>query len=95
MTVSTEPLGGSGDREHSAREYQVPAAQAPGTYDIVAKLNYRKVDQFLLNYMFGENSGLTAPVVEIARATATVRVVPKVASVTGGANAHSIQASGD
>ena len=64
MTASGEPQGGPGDREHSAREYQVPAARAPGAYTVVAKLNYRKVDQFLINYMFGENSGLSAPVVE-------------------------------
>ena len=94
LTASGEPQGGPGDREHSAREYQVPAARAPGAYTVVAKLNYRKVDQFLLNYMFGENSGLSAPVVEVARATATVRVVPKAASVSVGASAHPIRASG-
>ena len=37
-------------------------------------LRYRKIDQFLLNYVMGEKSGLTAPVVDIASATATVCV---------------------
>jgi hypothetical protein len=55
---------------------QVPALAAPGQYHITVMLQYRKIDQFLLNYMFGENK-LTSPVTEIARATATVTVKPK------------------
>lgn len=55
----------------------VPALDAPGEYRIVVALNYRKVDQFLLNYLFGESNKLTAPVTEIARATATVKVAPR------------------
>jgi hypothetical protein len=60
--------------ESSAKDYAITAAN-PGTYKITAILNYRKVDQFLLNYMFGEDSGLTAPVIELDRTTAEVRVV--------------------
>jgi hypothetical protein len=41
---------------------------------IDAILHYRKIDQFLLNYVMGEKSGLTAPVVDIASATADVCV---------------------
>jgi len=37
-------------------------------------LRYRKVDQFLLNFLLGEESGITAPVTEVARATAAVEV---------------------
>jgi hypothetical protein len=55
----------------------VPALAAPGEYRIVVALNYRKVDQFLLNYLLGETNTLTAPVTEIARATATVKVTPR------------------
>ena len=55
----------------------VPAPDAPGEYRIVVALNYRKVDQFLLNFLFTETNKLTAPVTEIARATATVKVKPK------------------
>jgi hypothetical protein len=55
----------------------VPALDAPGEYRIAVALNYRKVDQFLLNYLFGETNQLTAPVTEIARATATVKVTPR------------------
>lgn len=55
----------------------VPAPANPGEYRLTAALNYRKVDQFLLNFLYGETNRLTAPVTEIARATATVRVQPK------------------
>jgi hypothetical protein len=67
-----EPSG-----EQESMEYRVPASTSGATYEVVAKLNYRKVDQFLLNYMFGEDAGLTAPAIELARATATVKVVPR------------------
>jgi hypothetical protein len=52
-------------------EYQVPSAR-PGKYQVTVKLLYRKVDQFLVNYLLGEDSGITAPVVEIDRATASI-----------------------
>ena len=52
----------------------VPAPAQSGEYRIAVSLQYRKVDQFLLNYLFGETNKLTAPVTEVARATATVRV---------------------
>jgi hypothetical protein len=55
----------------------VPAPDAPGEYRIVVALNYRKVDQFLLNFLFGETNKLTAPVTEIARAAASVVVKRK------------------
>ncbi len=44
---------------------------------IDAVLHYRKIDQFLLNYVLGERSGLTAPVVDIAHATANVCIARK------------------
>jgi hypothetical protein len=47
---------------------------APGTYTVTAILNYRKVDQFLLNYFYGDKSKMTAPVVEISRAVAKFEV---------------------
>ena len=63
-----------GSNERSVKDYGGAAATDAGSYMVTAILNYRKVDQFLLNYMFGEDSGLTAPVVELDRATAVVRV---------------------
>ncbi len=54
-------------------EVELPAAPAE-RYDVTAILYYRKVDQFLINFLLGEDSGLTAPVIEMHRATATVGV---------------------
>lgn len=61
----------------------VPAPDQSGEYHIAVSLQYRKVDQFLLNFLFGETNKLTAPVTELARATATVRVRPKEQAETG------------
>src|SRR5499427_5459467 len=58
----------------SSRKFSVPAADAGRKLHIDAILHYRKIDQFLLNYVMGEKAGLTAPVVDIARATSTVCV---------------------
>jgi hypothetical protein len=48
---------------------------APGHYRVEAALLYRKVDQFLINFLLGEDSGLTAPVIEMTRASSSVAVV--------------------
>ena len=55
----------------------LPAPARAGTYRISAALQYRKVDQFLLNYLFGATNTYTSPVTEIARAETTVRVEPR------------------
>jgi hypothetical protein len=55
----------------------VPALANTGEYRIAVSLQYRKVDQFLLNYLFGETNKLTAPVTEIARAETVVKVQAK------------------
>ncbi len=54
----------------------VPAPAQPGEYRLTVALQYRKVDQFLLNYLLGPTNTLTAPVTELTRATAVVRVRP-------------------
>ena len=59
----------------AASEFSVPVSGRGGLLRITVKLRYRKIDQFLLNYTLGERSGLTAPVVDIASATARVCVV--------------------
>jgi hypothetical protein len=56
---------------------KVPPPAQSGSFQITAILEYRKVDQFLLNYLFGEENKLTSPVTEIDRATATVKVKTK------------------
>lgn len=42
---------------------------------VTARLMYRKADQFLLNFLFGRESGLTAPVTVMSEARTTIRVV--------------------
>ena len=54
--------------------FELPAAAHAGTYRVTATLHYRKIDQFLLNYVLGEKSGLTAPVADIAETSASVAV---------------------
>jgi hypothetical protein len=61
-------------RDQSFR-FDVPAASAPEV-KVVARLLYRKVDQYLLNFMFGEKAGRTMPVTEMARAEGTIRLRP-------------------
>lgn len=56
------------------QEETVPGPVEPGTYEVVASLMYRKADQYLINFLLGEDSGLTAPVVEMNRVRATVAV---------------------
>lgn len=53
------------------------APSASGEYKIDVALQYRKVDQFLLNFLFGETNQLTSPVTEIARASGKVLVKEK------------------
>jgi hypothetical protein len=68
-----EPVGGWLDE--AVEEFQVPIEDVEGQLTVDVKLMYRKVDQFLINFLLGEDSGLTAPVVEMARTTKTVPVV--------------------
>jgi hypothetical protein len=62
------------EQERAERDFEVPAGEAPGRYEVTAILYYRKVDQFLINFLLGEDSGLTAPVVEMNRVVATLEV---------------------
>ena len=47
------------------------------TLHATAKLMYRKADQFLLNFLFGKESGLTAPVTVMSEDSRTIHVVPR------------------
>ena len=51
---------------------------ARGPFAVEAKLHYRKFDQFLLNFAFGEEAGLTAPITTIAETSATLEILPAV-----------------
>lgn len=69
-------FAGTGD-DKNMRKFDVPAVGTAASYHIEATLYYRKVDQFLINFLFGEDSGITAPAVDVARASATVSVKPR------------------
>jgi len=61
---------------------EMPGVEAvDGTLHVTARLRYRKFDQFLLNYLFGEDSGATAPITDMAEAEATIRIVPQSSAV--------------
>jgi hypothetical protein len=69
--VSQDGTPSSQDRQ---THFEIPRLPQPGSYDVTASLQYRKVDQFLVNYLMGQDSGITAPVVEIGRANAVLTV---------------------
>jgi hypothetical protein len=58
-------------------DQQVEFAVPPGSVTslhVTAKLMYRKADQFLLNFLFGEESGITAPVTVMSVDEKTIQV---------------------
>ncbi len=56
-------------------EYSFRAPRSGVTsLNVSAKLLYRKADQFLLNFLFGEDSGLTAPVTAISQDSRSIAV---------------------
>ncbi|MCP3917593.1 MAG: hypothetical protein GY711_18770 [bacterium] len=75
--VATFSVDCSGARPHEGgeldEEHAIPVpTELKGPLKVVAKLNYRKVDQYLLNFMFGEDAGITSPVTTLSTAEAQV-----------------------
>ncbi len=76
FTCPATVVAGAGPQEEPLAEpfdLRVPERRLT-TLHVSARLLYRKADQFLLNFLFGEASGLTAPVTEISRDEKTIRV---------------------
>ena len=63
---STSPL-------NTRASVRVPGARVTELH-VTARLLYRKADQFLLNFLFGANSGLTSPVTEMSVDRKVIRV---------------------
>ena len=63
------PKGGAPLDEDFA--FDVPEG-LEGPLSVSVELNYRKFDQYLLNFTFGEDANLTAPITTLSTATATV-----------------------
>jgi cytochrome c554/c'-like protein len=60
-----------GFSDRAAFSFTVPAATE---LHVRGKLLYRKLDQFLINFLFGENSGITAPVTVMSEDVKVIRV---------------------
>ncbi|HSB36759.1 MAG TPA: hypothetical protein VLH41_07760, partial [Thermoanaerobaculia bacterium] len=58
-----------------SRKVTVPSPP-PGMLTVTATLHYRKLDQFLVDFLF-PGKGLSAPITDLARARTTVRVLEK------------------
>jgi hypothetical protein len=65
------------------KTYVVPAPANAGELTVRAKLNYRKIDQYLLTFVFGEDVGLTSPVTAMASAELRIPVVEGGTATTG------------
>jgi hypothetical protein len=87
-TMAAAGDGGAPWNEGQRVQQIAVTVPAPGRYRVEAALLYRKVDQFLINFLLGEDAGLTAPVIEMGRATAEVRVGPAVAAAPAPAGAE-------
>ena len=74
--TSVSAQGREGDAPPSLdsdTEFQAPGQQTT-TLHVSAKLLYRKADQFLLNFLFGEDANLTAPVTVMSEDEKTIVV---------------------
>jgi len=60
--------------EELHRDFVVSTPAEPGSLRAKASLDYRKVDQFLLNFMFGDDNELTAPVIRMSVDEKTIRI---------------------
>jgi len=58
-------------------KYSVPVPNAVGVLHCEARLRYRKIDQYLLNFVFGADKGLSAPITDMATETRVIHVVTK------------------
>ncbi len=64
------PRGGTEQKKYS---FPVPSG-ASGQLQVAARLKYRKIDQFLLNFITGKPGLLTAPVTEMSRDVKVLRI---------------------
>jgi hypothetical protein len=71
---SGSPAGEERGSEDPHKDFTVSTPGESGALHVKASLDYRKVDQFLLNFMFGDDSGLTAPVIQMSVDEKTIRI---------------------
>jgi hypothetical protein len=68
--------------QETSYQIAIPSSGAR-SLKVEARLRYRKVDQFLLNFLFGEKKGLTAPVTDMASDRRTIEVESVKRGATG------------
>jgi hypothetical protein len=68
------PAGEAPDGDEFARGFTLSTPAQAGTLLVKASLDYRKIDQYLLNFVFGEDNKLTAPVVRMSTQEKTIRI---------------------
>jgi hypothetical protein len=73
------PTGGDGNADQL--EFAVASPDRAGRLNVTATLKYRKVDQFLINFLFGEDTTITAPVVDVDRVSVTIGVADPTAGI--------------
>ena len=76
-TFACPGTAGEGTPALTDESFRFDASFGSQELTVTARLLYRKVDQYLLNFLFGPDSGLTMPVTEMARAEARIRLRPK------------------
>lgn len=71
--------GTGGDFEHYQEKPMMVPADATGKITLTARLRYRKIDQFLLNFLYGEGerheTELTSPITDLSEDTAEILIV--------------------
>jgi hypothetical protein len=68
----TEPLPGEAPLDEEF-QFAVPA-ELQGPLVVKVDLNYRKFDQYLLNFAFGEDANLSAPITTLSSAETTIAI---------------------
>jgi hypothetical protein len=71
---ATPEMGKPESPEVKSFQFDAPPSGSQKLH-VEAKLQYRKIDQFLLNFLYGEDSGLTTPVTTISETTGIIQVV--------------------
>ncbi len=67
------------------KSYQLQAPSRVGAIHVNAKLQYRKIDQYLLTFVFGQGIDLTSTITEMTNAKLTIPVVDGPAIASGDA----------
>jgi Cytochrome c554 and c-prime len=70
-TVEGEEVAEPGER---IEEFAIPAGME-GVLTVAARLRYRKIDQYLLNFIYGDDTELTSPITDLSETQATIQVV--------------------